>query len=331
MGASPAAGQSEVAPAKWNPGHYSFVHSSDAFDKIYDQPHFKGAKKRYYWDSLEKEKDVYDFSEIEADLNVLQAHGKRLVLMLQDKGFGGGKTRVPAYLLNEPAYGGGVEPYTKGGYTVRIWDPVVLARENALLTALAKRFDDEPFFEAVVFPETAVAIDKQKAIGYTPEAYFQALKDRMTHAKKVFRRSNVLQYANWLGNPPDGLQQIFEHAYQIGAGIGGPDVVPDNAPGRSQRGRVKAYDLYPQYAGKIPMGTDVQTPSLGGKEGTFTPKELFDMGIDTLKLNYMFYMAVEAPRYTPGFSTEWVPYVNSQSGRVNAQMPENLKAIGSGE
>lgn len=53
-----------------------------------------GVQVRYYWSHLEPRKDVYDFSKIEKDLAVLQAHRKRLIISIPEKMFNVGP-RVP--------------------------------------------------------------------------------------------------------------------------------------------------------------------------------------------------------------------------------------------
>jgi len=325
-----AAEKGAVPPSsevKWHPGHYMLVwggYTSKHFDTIRDSA-FAGAQVRYFWRDLEPQKDHYDFSKIEADLAYLQRLDKRLVIQLMDRQFGSAKRPLPDYFYDDPAYHGGAEPFkNKRGSVARQWDLAVLDREIALISALGRRFDAEPFFEGFVFEESAIGIDQKQAAGFTPRKYLDALKHVISAAKEAFPHTVVIEYANWLGSPPGALAELAEHCYQVGAGWGGPDVVPDGAPGRAPRARVPAYDFYPRYAGKMPLGTAVQTPSFGGKEGKFTLDELYEMGVDKLKLNYMFWIRVEGPKYSHSFTRDILPFINQKHGAINIQRPQNL-------
>jgi hypothetical protein len=79
------------------------------------------------------------------------------------------------------------------------------------------------------------------------------------------------------------------------------------------------------YAGKMPLGTAVQTPSFGGKEGKFTLDHLYDMGVGTLKLNYLFWIRVEGPNYSHSFTRNILPFINQKHGAINTERPKNLE------
>jgi hypothetical protein len=177
---TPFAPGEESAQIKWHPGHYMLVwggYSQKHFDTIVGSS-FQGAQVRYDWRDLEPTKDQYDFSKIESDLAYLQQHGKRLVIQLMDRRFHSSKRPLPDYLYEDPTYHGGVEPFTgKGGCVARLWDAVVRERQIALIQALGKRFDREPYFEAFCFEETAIGIDKNRAAGFTHRGYLDSLKE----------------------------------------------------------------------------------------------------------------------------------------------------------
>ncbi|OPZ16221.1 MAG: hypothetical protein BWZ10_01509 [candidate division BRC1 bacterium ADurb.BinA364] len=314
---------------KWNPGHYMLVFTdapAEHLDTIRDSA-FQGAQIRYYWRDLEPEKDKYDFSRIEADLARLQTMGKRLVMQLMDRRFHSPERPLPDYLYDDPVYGGGAEPYVgKTGSVARLWDSEVLQRKKALIAALGRRFDSEPFFEGFCFEETAIAIDKQNAAGFTHQGYLDALKQLVSAACAAFPNSTVIEYANWLAAPEGALDELARHCHACGAGWGGPDVVPDNAPGRpAGKSRIKGYAIAEQYAGKMPLGYAVQTPTFGGKEGTYTLDEIYDMGVNRLRLNYMFWIRVEGPAYSHSFTRDVLPFINAKQGKINAERPENRR------
>jgi len=315
---------------KWNPGHYMLVwrgYTNRHFDTIAES-HFKGAQVRYDWRDLEPQKGVYDFSRIESDLKYLESSGKRLVIQLMDRRFHSNGRSLPDYLYEDEIYHGGTEPFkNKGGSVARLWDQAVLGRYLALLTALGNRFDKEPFFEAFTFEETAIGIDKVNAKGFTHRKYLDALKEMVTVAKEAFPHTNVIMYGNWLSNPKGALAELAEHCFRTGAGWGGPDIVPDKVPGRTEAGTtpIAGYVFYPQYAGKMPLGAAVQTPSFGGKEGTFTLDELYDTGVNVLKLNYIFWIRVEGGRYSHSFTEDILPYIGEKKGHIHTDTPENIR------
>jgi hypothetical protein len=75
---------------------------------------------------------------------------------------------VPDYLMHDKQYGGGIAPQfdnpgegkpVGSGWVARQWDPAVRQRYQALLAALAKRFDGEVY--GVNLPETAIDLDEK--------------------------------------------------------------------------------------------------------------------------------------------------------------------------
>jgi len=232
-----------------------------------------------------------------------------------------------AYLIDpldpgyDPAYQGGAinnqPPY--------IWIPAVLAREQALIDALAARFDNEPYFEAMNFTETAGG--NLTLPSYTADGYFNALVKRMKDTKRVFSHTNVMQYANWYSNPVYGsssqaLAALADAIRLAGGGWGGPDIVPDFI--QTGRQYIPAYDSYAPNAGLMPLGASVQNSAMGGSYGTFTAQALYNQGITTMHLNYMFWIMIEAPQNPPGFTASIVPYVDATSGWANSGCPVNV-------
>lgn len=113
-----------------------------------------GVQIVYNWRALEPEKDRYDFSRIERDLARLKAARKKLFIQIQDRFFEADARYVPDYLMHDKQYGGGIAPQfdnpgegkpVGSGWVARQWDPAVRQRYQALLAALAKRFDGEVY------------------------------------------------------------------------------------------------------------------------------------------------------------------------------------------
>ena len=68
--------------SKYNPGHYVAV--SPFFDlseiTYLGDTSLQGINKRYFWRTLEPQKDAYDLSFIEEDLEFCSKHDKQLVV-----------------------------------------------------------------------------------------------------------------------------------------------------------------------------------------------------------------------------------------------------------
>lgn len=103
---------------------------------------FAGAQIMYPWAELEPVEGEYDFSQIEADLQYLEAHGKKLFIQLQDATFTTTFKGVPEYLLTEKYDGGVVKQITDDGvhegWVAKRWNKDVNQRFAKLIVALGK-------------------------------------------------------------------------------------------------------------------------------------------------------------------------------------------------
>lgn len=322
---------------KWNPGHYVLLINKyrkkdpENFIASLDK-NFKGVQMRVYWRDLEVEKNHYNFNKIERIVAILKKYDKRLFLQIDERMFHSDERPLPDYLYKEPEYEGGAEPFgrdKKKGSVAKIWIPTVLNRFNNLIEALGNRFDREPAFEGINFPETSIAIHRWKAKNFSKTKYLNALKLRLQAAKQAFPHSVVIQYVNFLGKNKEELEGFIRYCYETGVGIGGPDLVPDIGRHKNQK-RIPAYSYYPFYAGKMPLGVAVQQPELTRKWGIFTLDAFWDMGINTLKLNYIFWLSMDWRKLTHSFSRDITPYIKKKEGKINSQCPENLALCCSG-
>ena len=93
-----------------NPGHYVWGSSgltSSVLSVLDNCPEFQGASTIYDWVELELDLGVYDFSQIQQDLAVMQAHNKQLIIMSRDKSFSNNPfIPVPAYMRTVDYAGG---------------------------------------------------------------------------------------------------------------------------------------------------------------------------------------------------------------------------------
>jgi len=273
-----------------------------------------GAQLTFTWRQLEPQRDLYDFSEIRAAIEVLEAHGKRLFLQLSDVTFTE-RSPVPDYLLEDPQYHGGAARKLEGaagtfdGWVARRWDPAVRERFARLLEALAREFDGA--IEGVNLPETAIGFESPQhhPAGFTFDAYAEGVRENLVAARRAFRRSQVLVYANFM--PGDGrstvdhpyLSGIYALAERIGAGVGGPDLLP------YRKGQQE--NSLPLIAARAPgvvAGLAVQDGNLQDVDPStgkpVTVDALYRYAVDTLHLDYIFWGAQE-----PFLSRDVMPYL----------------------
>lgn len=203
------------------------------------RPGIEGMQVIYTWRSLEPEPGVYDFSAIEADLAELEAHDMDLFAQIQDRFFLPEARHVPDYILNDPAYGGGLARQydyagegapTGQGWAAMQWNPAVRARFQALLRALGERFDGRLY--GVNLPESSFDPMKTEGSedGFTCDGYFAATLENMAALRAAFRTTLVVQYINFWpcewNNDQGYMERAFAFAVEHRIGVGGPDIVP---------------------------------------------------------------------------------------------------------
>ncbi|MFB7055176.1 hypothetical protein ACFCXT_18890 [Streptomyces vinaceus] len=306
---APAAAAAPAGPGRAAPSPAQYLYSSIGdFDTevkpLLDRPDIAGAQVVVPWKALEPQKGRYDFSAIEEALTAVRTRHKNLFVQVQDRFFSA-PTRLPNYLLTDPAYAGGAAATTnesglgpgEPGAVAAQWVPEVRERFQSLLKALADRFDGR--LAGVNLPETATQVDQAKdRTGYTDEAYFRAELDNMAFGAKAFKRTRFIQYVNfWPGewnNDHGYMERTFEFAKAHGVGLGGPDVLP----GR-QAQMENSYPFFERYRGQLPMvAMAVQEPDFEytnpstGKP--YTKEEFVDFGGRRLGADVMFW-ATSAP------------------------------------
>src|SRR5262249_55065418 len=73
---------------------------------------------------------------------------------------------------------------------------------------------------------------RDRPAGFTSESYVAGIEAQMAAARAAFRRSRVIQYANfmpgeWLPRDDRGyLRAVYAFAESLGVGVGGPDLRP---------------------------------------------------------------------------------------------------------
>lgn len=308
-----------TAATAGRPRNYVFFsrdHDRIAEASFLQHPGIAGAQLTFTWRELEPERDRYELQPLRDRVDFLERHGKRLVVQLQDVSFSE-RVLVPEYLRTDSAFHGGAARKYEGvdsaarfdGWVARRWDPAVRERFFRLLDVLGKEFDGR--LEGLVIPETAIGFHDPKLhpAGFTYERYADGIREMMSAARRAFPRSHVIIYANfmpgeWLpGNDKGYLRSVYAHADSIGAGVGGPDILPHRKWQRQHS--------YPLIAARRPgvvAGVAVQDGNLEDKNpatgARITVPELYRFATDYLRLDYIFW-GTEEPYYT----AEILPYL----------------------
>lgn len=278
-----------------------------AYQKQLAESQIAGVQISYNWKKLEPVEGQYDFSLIESNLLDLKKHNKKLFVQVQERFFSPQARNIPLYLQRESQYGGGLTAQTDNpgynqapvsGWVANQWNPAVRKRYQALLQALAVKFDGEIY--GINLPETAIDINSSKNNGFSCDKYFAATLENLGYAAKVFKHSYVVQYVNFFpcewNNDRDYMGRLFAFAEENKIGLGGPDVIP------YRKGQMKnSYPFFHQYRGKLPMvAMAVQEPDfsyINPKTGKhFSESEFSNFATDYLGAQIIFW---DAGKYKP--------------------------------
>lgn len=233
--------QSAGVNMKWFPGHYILSSmSSSATNQLLQDfssiPAMRGIEKSYYWSTLETAKDVYDFSAIRADLNLVASKNKKLAIMIGYKyRISATQSSLPKYILNLPKATVGsltqVPPYFVQGYAgdgsfnvgdqANFGHPETLARFAKLLNELAKEFDNNPNFAFVQFIETANGAKPAEA---QLNNFFMGNMLMNQAAADAFQKTPLIQSLN---SPRKLLPAFINNLTTQRMGFGGPDTFID--------------------------------------------------------------------------------------------------------
>jgi len=295
-----------------------FVYFARDREAIHNHPflgisRFSGAQIMYAWRELEPRPDVYDFSEILADLKFLQSHGKKLFIQLQDATFDPARRAVPEYLHSADYDGGEISQRNdngkEDGWVAKRWNPKVHQRFCLLLQALGKHFDGK--IEGINLQETAIGVSREFDPSFSPDLYAEAVRTRMLALKRAFPESVTMQYANfmpgeWLPWEDSGfLRSIYKYGEEIQVSLGAPDLMI------RRKGQLNhALALMHESVYTVPLGIAVQDGNYIGRTATdevirerqnLVPLlHAFARGF--LKVRYMFWSNQE-----PYFSEDVIP------------------------
>lgn len=285
---------------KFHPGHYSSMlrgnDSHTAMDASVVPGVTQGFLKRYTWLSLEPALDKYDFSEVKADLDWCQASGHKLLLMIEYKTFGfSDNIPNPPYLIARTVVN------SAGGYSICLWDPIVVARFKLLLTELGARFDKHPALEGVMTEETAPSIAAMDLTSpppgklytpYTPELYRDAFIAIMDHAKRVLPSTRWFFFMNFIPKNNTGLYLDEVVKASANCVITGPDAEKTNAALQE-----RTFWIYRTNKTTRPVMAHVSPQVYQSDQ---TKEEIYQFSTTDLGANYI------AWTYTGAKSTSWL-------------------------
>lgn len=270
------------------------------YSKVITQHGFDGVQIVYTWKSLEPRKDHYDFSKIKSDLLIANKLHKKLFIQIQDRFFEPQAKYVPAYLLNNPTYGGGITMQLDNpgenkplvtGWVASQWNTGVRFRYQQLIKSLADKFDGKIY--GVNLPETAIDIDTKDTPTFSCDKYFDAELENIGIARKYFKHSYVVQYVNFFpcewNDDHNYMNRLFQYALDNNIGLGGPDIVPyKNAQMKN------SYQFFHKYKGKpVLVAMAVQEPTMTyinpKTKKHFTSEEFTKFASDYLGANIIFW------------------------------------------
>lgn len=272
---------------------------------LLEAPSIEGVQIIYTWKELEPEQGEYDFSQIERDLADANRLGKKLWIQLQDRFFLPTARHLPDYILTRPEYEGGLAQQidmpgegkpAAAGWTAMQWNEPLRKRFQALISALAERFDGRIY--GINLPETAIQLPEGAEGSFDCDAYYDAELENMLFARAEFEQSHLVQYVNFFpcewNNDRQYMERFFAAAAKNRIGLGGPDIVP------WRRGQMKnSYPFFNRFHEELPLvAMAVQGATLSytnPRTGTkFTRAEFIDFARDYLGVDIIFWTE-EAP------------------------------------
>ncbi len=294
---------------KYNAGHYVALMRGDDSQSTMAKNIKHGALgllKRYTWRSLEPSRRIYNFSEMQSDVQFAASQGMQLVVMIEDKTFKN-EDPMPLYMKSLSL------PNRSGGFTGARWKTFYVNRFNALTAEIGRRFDKNAAFEGVAVQESAPGLDGKylDASGFTSNGYRDALISIIKTGLNNMPTSRFFWYMNFMPRGLDKMEEVIIAVKDTGAIVGGPDIMPDEESLQKH-----AYPLYRKYANQLSFFGQVEPICYYHKHETsgyrtkyWTMPELYNYGRNNLKVDYIFWVRYKNPKgsdhynYTHALST----------------------------
>jgi hypothetical protein len=242
-------------------------------------PDVKGVMRRY------RMKDLYTLDQIDLDelkdyVTAVQALGKKVSIMVEDKTFDG-TNPMPDHMKN-------LAVLTRNGYTALRWVDKVKAEYIKLICEIQKI----PNLHSVSIMETALGIPDPVLVsnGYTPDRYSQMYIEYFNALNEARPGRPVFFYQNFFAKDGPGLfiDKTIAAVKDLGTlRLGGPDWWPTN--------KALVERVYPRYAKWKDQGVYtfimMSTPSYAQwQDGNYnTPDEMLAGAQEELKVGNVFW------------------------------------------
>lgn len=257
---NPVSASPPASENKWNPGIYLSLMTTNNIDtnfnsmltRVQNNPNIKGVMPRYDWRMLETTLGNYSvgFNKVDSHLASIRAYpGRRYMLFIQLKTFGGSTPSVPAYMsgasYNDASFmpDGGVGndglAYTvngeysypsnngaAGGYLPAMYMPAVRDRLIALLTAYGNRYNGVEEFEGICFTELSISRPRNVTAPWSGQSIWM---DEYYNAYAGFTPAwPNTQICQWINAPRSEMDTLVPALVALGnVGVGMPDLGPD--------------------------------------------------------------------------------------------------------
>jgi hypothetical protein len=198
-------------------------------DDINNQDAILGYRAWFTWGALEPTQGNYDFSVVDAILARLSTaynKPKRLVIGLwiygqNALGQNNGAT-IPLYIQQNAAYGASPvagaygwwgknsNGASTGLYAPKLYNAAVMDRFIALVQALGKHLDSNPYVEALVVQEDASIAEAASGFGapdpsYSDGAWLTQLQRLLTAATAAFPTTSVVEQNSYFDRPASAI------------------------------------------------------------------------------------------------------------------------------
>jgi hypothetical protein len=222
---------------KWNPGHYmasgtvlyggrTISSIQSEMDDLNNQDAILGYRVWVTWGALETTQGNYDFSTLDAVLARLKTgynKPKRLVIGLWLYGqhaIGSHDSSVlPLYIQQDKAYGASPvngsygwwgknsNGASTGMYSPALYNQAVMDRFIAMMQALGKHLDGDPYVEGIYVQENATIAESASGFppvdpAYSDNAWLTQLERLLAATTTAFPHTSVIMANSWFDRPP---------------------------------------------------------------------------------------------------------------------------------
>jgi hypothetical protein len=302
-----------------SPTNLSRVHNFHGTEFLSEDEYDSSSYFDFEWGSVEKQKNVFDFTELDLVVSEAAKKNKYIMLEFKDRTFGGGCSSnfVPSYIkkvgnVNKPNF-----------CTAAIWESATMSEEIRVINKILDRYRNNSRVLGVFIPETALAIDK----GSTASFSFEGYKAQLIRAQKEIHAANsnmlVVQRFNFPqeSEKPGFMSGLGQALHDLGAsgGIGWPDTAP------AQFNTWDHFQMAREYNNELVIAPSVQTPQIKASDTDI----LYDFLVNDVQAHMIGWNHYhkDMSDYVQG---EIIPTVNARNGYIkNTKCPFSSGSGGS--